>query len=124
MGPGEVEDFASKIGKDLRSGVLSLLILNILKAEGKPTYGYDLIKSIRALTNGKLAFQEGTIYPILRMMEEKGLLSSEWQKSVDGPPRKYYKLTALGREAAAEARDQWNGLSITVNDVLNKLRGV
>ena len=77
----------------LRKGILELAILSVLYHDRH--YGYSLI---RALTqNASISLKEGTIYPILARLDRDGLVHSEWVESLQGPPRKYYSLTADGR---------------------------
>lgn len=86
-------------GKDrritqLRKGILELAVMGVLYRERH--YGYSLI---RVLTErGAKSLKEGTIYPILARLDRDGLVGSEWVESDQGPPRKYYALTALGRQ--------------------------
>lgn len=117
-----IENFTSKLSKELKTGVLSLLILNLIKAKKSPMYGYDIIKSLKAYSDERLNFQEGTVYPVLRMLKNQGFLSSHWENSPDGPPRKYYTLTERGNLAIEEANAQWYEISVVVNEVLEKLR--
>ena len=77
----------------LRKGILELALMGSLYEEQH--YGYSLV---RALTSdGLLSLKEGTVYPILTRLNKDGLVRSEWVESDQGPPRKYYSLTANGR---------------------------
>lgn len=80
---------------ELRPLVLALV-------EDRPLYGYEIVR--RARTRGKLAWEEGTLYPLLHRLEDEGLLSSKWRKSPSGKDRKYYALTRRGRGALARER--------------------
>lgn len=67
------------------------------------SYGLELIERVRAASNGKVILLQGRVYPVLRELEEEGLLTSfdgEPQKDRGGRPRRYYRLTAAGRRAA------------------------
>jgi PadR family transcriptional regulator PadR len=59
-------------------------------------YGYSLVRVLSE--RGSIALKEGTIYPILARLDRDGLVASEWVESDQGPPRKYYALTASGRQ--------------------------
>ena len=59
---------------------------------------------------------EGTLYPLLTRLKKDGLLDYQWQESTQGPPRKYYSLTADGEEALAQLNIIWNELSRTVRN--------
>ena len=79
----------------LRKGILELAILGAL-SRGRH-YGYSLVRTISGTSDIDLT--EGTIYPILGRLAKEGLVRSEWVESSQGPPRKYYTLTAKGEEA-------------------------
>lgn len=78
----------------LRKGILELAVMGSLY--GERHYGYSLV---RVLTrDGSLSLKEGTVYPILTRLDKDALVRSEWVESDQGPPRKYYSLTASGRK--------------------------
>ena len=87
----------------MRRGSLELCILAILDHGRR--YGYDIVQ---ALSHSEgLVIKEGTIYPLLNRLEGEGLVSSEWQASPEGPARRYYTLTDVGREQLPRMRAQW-----------------
>ncbi len=77
----------------LRKGILELAIMGFLYHESH--YGYSLVRALAA--GGELSLKEGTIYPILQRMTREGMVFAEWVESSQGPPRKYYRLTPMGR---------------------------
>ena len=77
----------------LRKGILELAVMGLLYREAH--YGYSLVKALTA--GGDLSLKEGTIYPILQRMTREEMVQAEWVESSQGPPRKYYRLTKLGR---------------------------
>src|SRR5262245_52766243 len=87
----------------LRKGILELAIMGVL--DGQRHYGYSMIRALSARTS--LALKEGTVYPILGRLDRDGLVRSEWVESAQGPPRKYYELTAAGRELLGELREEF-----------------
>ena len=93
----------------LRKGLLEFLLLKIIAA-GK-VYAADILGQLRET---EFATQEGTLYPLLSKMRREGLLDYEWQESDAGPPRKYYKLTPMGREQLRELSDYWQKINGTV----------
>jgi len=105
-----VEEFQSKLSKELRTGLLSLLVLQVIQELGGKTYGYQLIRHIKERTDNRLEFKEGTIYPILRHLEAKKLLSSTWATPKDGPARRYYLLTQAGMMALDSGKEDWQTL--------------
>jgi len=78
----------------LRKGILELAVMGSLY--GEHHYGYSLVRVL--MGDGSLSLKEGTVYPILTRLDKDGLVRSEWVESDQGPPRKYYSLTANGRK--------------------------
>ncbi len=84
--------------KDLRTGIYSLIMLNIIKTNG-PIHGYALRAKVMELSDNTLTPSESTIYESLKYLEKRGLIKSFWGKaSGKGPPRKYYVITDYGKE--------------------------
>jgi len=96
----------------LRKGLLEFLILGIVSS-GR-VYAADMMQR---LSTTDFATQEGTLYPLLSKMRRDQLLDYEWQESESGPPRKYYKLAALGRKQLAEFRAYWQSLTTLIDEV-------
>jgi PadR family transcriptional regulator PadR len=99
----------------IRKGLLEFLVLKIIAAE--KVYAADILAQ---LAKTDFATQEGTLYPLLSKMRREGLLDYEWQESEAGPPRKYYELTAKGREQLRETLDYWGKISGTVKNLGQK----
>lgn len=93
--------------KELIGASTRLLILAALAREA--TYGYALIKSINDEADGLFVWQEGTVYPVLHKLEKEGLVRAQWQEADTGRRRKYYYVTAGGRDALADGAEQWTG---------------
>ena len=93
------------ISKDLIAASATPLILSIL-AEGD-SYGYAIIKRVRDLSGGKMAWTDGMLYPVLHRLEKQGLVESYVGASDTGRQRKYYRLKKEGTCALAEHRSQW-----------------
>ena len=106
------ETTAPMLDTELRRGALVLAVLSQLRAA---QYGYSLRQ---ALARQGMPIEEGTLYPLLRRLEEQGLLASEWRIE-DGPPRRYYKLNSTGIRALAELTANWRALVATVNGLLD-----
>ena len=96
---------ADNIKSQMRKGYLEYCILLILKK--KPAYTSDIISELK---DAKLIVVEGTLYPLLTRLKNSGLLSYTWIESNAGPPRKYYKLTPLGKEHLKELKKTWDEL--------------
>jgi PadR family transcriptional regulator PadR len=100
-----------KLTQELRRGMLVLAALSQLK-EAK--YGYALIDEF---SHRGLDIDQGTLYPLLRRLEEQGLLESEW--NVEGSrPRRYYKISRVGEELLQALTDDWLALVEVMKDLL------
>jgi DNA-binding PadR family transcriptional regulator len=99
-----------KLEQELRRGVLVLAVLSQLRTL---RYGYELRQS---LVERGLPIEEGTLYPLLRRLEAQGVLRSEW-RTAEGPPRRYYELSADGAELFDGLTATWRGLN-TAMDLL------
>src|ERR1700738_1140052 len=95
-----------KLPKDLVAASAVPLVLSILD-EGE-SYGYTIIQRVHELSGGEGAWTDGTLYPSLHRFEAEGLVRSGWEVSEAGRKRKYYALTASGRRALAEQKEQWH----------------
>jgi DNA-binding PadR family transcriptional regulator len=105
-------DVMDKLTLELRRGVIILACLSQLD---EPSYGYELQQRLAELG---MEIEQGTLYPLLRRLQEQGLLAEEW--NVEGArPRKYYRLTDMGREARRALRDQWDALSAVLESLLS-----
>ncbi len=106
-------DPAPKLDQELRRGVLTLAVLSQLR---DAQYGYSL-RQLLAAKN--LPIEEGTLYPLLRRMEEQGLLGSAWRIE-DGPPRRYYALNAQGFQVLERLTASWRELTATVEKLITE----
>ena len=103
-----VEDATlKKFQKELNAGTVSLVLLAILDRSAEPLYGYQIAKSIEGAWGEGVPVKQGTLYPVLRSMEENGLLHSRVEPSVSGPPRKYYSITDRGRAVLGDWKAAW-----------------
>ncbi len=98
----------------MRKGILEYCILSILAK--KDLYTTDIIK---ALKQNDLIVVEGTLYPLLTRQKNAGLLHYRWEESTQGPPRKYYGLTDIGRSYLKEMDDSWDALINSVKSIKN-----
>jgi transcriptional regulator len=101
---------------DLLQGTLDLLILKTLALE--PLHGWGISKRVRQLSNDALQVQQGSLYPALYRLEDKGWIQSEWGISPDGRRAKFYHLTRKGKRAFADERGTWRSFSAAVELVL------
>ncbi len=87
------------------SGVPELLLLRLLGQH--EMYGYELVRSIRSVTNNAISFGEGVIYPVLHSLQRNGALKSK-RKTVGGRTRVYYSLTKKGRGRLEKLQADWH----------------
>lgn len=105
-----------RITKQLLDGNLETLILAVLQAG--PSYGYAIAKELSARSRGILVLGEGTLYPVLHRLEERGLIAAKWRLADNGRRRKYYRLDPKGRRALALNYEQWESLAAVMRRVL------
>ena len=98
-------------------GVLDLAVLATLQSAGT-SYGYALIQSLTEA--GIFDLKGGTIYPLLARLEQEGLVSSEWHAGDGGPGRKYFTITATGREVLVRSAAGWSDFSARIGSILGE----
>ena len=101
---------------DLLQGTLDLLILKTV-ALG-PLHGWGISKRIRERSRDVLQVNQGSLYPALYRLEDRGWIESDWGISPEGRRAKFYRLTAEGRKQFAAERTQWRIFTTAVDDVL------
>ncbi len=101
---------------DLLQGTLDLLILKTLVLS--PLHGWGISKRLRQLSAEVLDVGQGSLYPALYRLEDKGWVSTHWGESPEGRRVKFYTLTASGRRQFAAERSEWRLFSTAVNHVL------
>jgi DNA-binding PadR family transcriptional regulator len=107
----------SLISKALIAASARPLILGIL-FEGE-NYGYQIIRRVKLLSEGRMQWSDGTLYPVLHRLEKEKLISSEWRLSENGRMRKYYTITEKGLLVLEEEKKQW----FAVHHVLKAIWG-
>jgi PadR family transcriptional regulator, regulatory protein PadR len=100
------------LSKELVAASTVPLVLSILSES--ESYGYQIIRRVRELSEDKIAWSEGMLYPVLHWMEEEGLIESEWRKAATGRKRKYYRIRVQGKKALQAEKDQWNTVHATL----------
>ncbi len=93
------------IPKELVAASATPMVLSILSRGD--SYGYAIIQRVRELSDGKLGWTDGMLYPILHRLEQQKLIASSWGESDTGRKRKYYRILEAGRRALEEQRGQW-----------------
>jgi PadR family transcriptional regulator, regulatory protein PadR len=113
-----INEAIRKFQKELNGGTAALVLLGVLDKAEKPMYGYQIAKIIEAQTGDVDIMKQGALYPVLRSLESTGLLESEVEPSVSGPPRRYYKITLSGRRTLAKWIEIWHQTSDFVGAIL------
>ena len=104
------------IGRELKRGSLELIVLHLL-ASGE-AYGYEIVSKLTAETNGALEVTDGTLYPVLYRLERASYVTVRWETQERGVPRKYYALTASGREELSRLTHEWTSFAKAMNRLL------
>ena len=101
---------------DLMQGTLELLILKILSRQ--QMHGYGIAQQIHQAVDDLLKVEDGSLYPALYRMEERGWISSEWGTSDNNRRAKFYKITKVGKQQLAAQTDNWQRVSRAMMKVL------
>jgi len=95
----------TELSKDLIAASATPLILSILSVE--ESYGYQIIKKITEISDDRIHWKEGTLYPVLHKMEKSGIIKSKWKVAENGRKRKYYQINNKGKQILDEELDHW-----------------
>lgn len=98
----------------LRRGVMEYCVLALLR--GKEAYGFELVQKLSAAQG--LIVSEGTIYPLLSRLRKLGIVTTTWQESTFGPPRRYYRITEEGQRRLDEFIGDWRMFRDSVDFLL------
>ncbi len=101
---------------DLLQGTLDLLILKSLQHE--PMHGFGISVRIRQMSDEVLQVEQGSLYPALYRLEERGWITAEWGVSENNRRARFYELTAAGRKQLTAETDEWRRVSAAINLVL------
>jgi DNA-binding PadR family transcriptional regulator len=104
---------AGMVEKELIAASTEPLILSLL-SQGE-SYGYALIQKVRELSQDRICWTDGMLYPVLHRLEKQGRIKSRWKASETGRKRKYYSIQKEGRAALAATRQQWRVVHETLN---------
>jgi PadR family transcriptional regulator len=91
---------------DVPYGTLDLMVLKTLQSMG-PQHGYGIARRIEQVARGALALNQGTIYPALLRLEQKGWIESEWGTSENNRRARFYAITRAGRRQLATEAENW-----------------
>lgn len=97
---------------DLLKGTLDMLILKAVSLG--PLHGYGIIQRIRQMSDEMLDVEQGSLYPALYRIEQRGWVSSQWEVSETGRRAKFYALTDLGRRQLQDEEASWDRLVLAI----------
>ena len=106
----------ARTNSDQLHGTLDMLVLKIL--DDGPLHGYAIALRLERLSGDVLSVEEGSLYPALYRMEERGWLGSEWALTDTGRRARFYKLTRTGRAQLAAESKSWDRLTAAVQSVM------
>src|SRR5947199_9138921 len=101
-------------------GTLEMLILQILWLE--PAHGYGIAQRLEQISRSVVQVNQGSRYPALHRLQQKGWLRAEWKQSETGRDAKFYSLTAAGRKQLAAEKESWGRLAGVVQLIFNEGR--
>lgn len=111
MTDATISDQTQSLVQELRRGVIILAVLSQLHEE---QYGYSLMKRLEELG---MQIDQGTLYPLLRRLEEQDLLQSDWRVDTSRP-RRYYLLSETGKTVLVEMTTEWSKIKATIDNLL------
>ena len=114
----DTETHLKKFQKELSSGTVALVLLAVLAQTDEPLYGYQIAKRLEHSADGALSGKQSALYPVLRNLSAAGLLKSQVEPSISGPPRRYYRITKQGREVLRDWVNAWSATRDSVDGVL------
>ena len=112
---------ARKFQRELSAGLTALVLLSVLAEADADLYGYEIARRLSTDALPSAPFKQGALYPVLRNMSSAGLLSSRVVPSYSGPPRRYYRITPLGRDVLVAWRETWLATRAFVDTVVQPI---
>ena len=98
-----------QISKELLKGAAELIVLEMLSKEGE-LYGYQLVKMIASKSEDVFSLQQGTLYPLLYRLEDKGFVASIEKRALSGKMRRFYRITDQGQVALRKQKGEYETL--------------
>lgn len=106
---------------DLPQGTLDLLILKVVAL--RPLHGYAIAQRLQQISRDVVQVTQGTLYPALHRLENRGYLSADWKLSDTGREAKFYRLTAKGRAHMSQEAESWRRLAQAIGLILKSAEG-
>jgi DNA-binding PadR family transcriptional regulator len=108
-----------EINRDLIAASSTPIVLAILAEED--SYGYAILRRVRELSEGRVEWTDGMLYPVLHRLGRLGYVEGRWEVAETGRRRKYYRITAQGRAQLEEQRQQWQAVDCTLRGLWQAL---
>ncbi|NBJ93798.1 PadR family transcriptional regulator [Parablautia muri] len=106
-----------KYERQMKKGVLDMLVLRLLKSE--PKYGYQIIQEMKEKSEETFLLKDGTLYPVLYRLEDDKLVVSRWSEAEGKQvPRKYYEITRAGQKTLDEIEAVWKRISDGISKIM------
>ncbi|MFW6275808.1 MAG: PadR family transcriptional regulator [bacterium] len=105
------------ISKELIGASAVPIILSVLK--NGDNYGYEIVQIVKEQTKGKVTWKEASIYPVLKKLEENGMIKSYWKVNKGERPRKYYTLLSDGLKQLEHNRNEWEMMNVVFQNLWN-----
>jgi PadR family transcriptional regulator, regulatory protein PadR len=102
--------------RDLAKGDIPTLVLSVLA--GGACHGYAIARNIEQRSDGLLRMREGALYPALRLLEQEGMIKSQWVVQPSGPARRIYELTTEGHVALNQRVQEWQSYVQMINRLI------
>jgi len=99
-------------------GTLDMLVLQVLSLEA--AHGYAIARRLQQVSRDAVQVNQGSLYPALHRLEQKGWLTSEWRESETGREAKFYAITRAGRKQLAVEKESWGRLTLAVRLIFNE----
>lgn len=103
----------SEVSKDLVAASSRMVILSILTAG--ENYGYQILQTVKHLTEGGWIWSDGMLYPVLHKLEKEKLITSRWEGQENGRKRKYYRITDKGMKSLEKSVSEWKFVETTLH---------
>ena len=103
----------SESKSDVLQGTLDLMVLKTLQSMG-PLHGYGIARRIEQVSDNGLSLNQGTIYPALLRLQQRGWIKAEWGTSETGRRAKFYSLSRIGRRQIEEETENWERIAATM----------
>lgn len=104
--------------REMKRGTIEMVLLQLLAEQDR--YGYEITAELAARSEGAFELKEGTLYPVLYRLEQAGSVEPYWETRDRGVPRKYYRITEVGRQTLASQITGWESFVGVVGALLGK----